>query len=282
MVGSLKWPNELSLIRHGQSVYNIGKETRREHPVYQEFLRLFKVWQLNIHQDPSPKLVHMAGEVTRFFPTVYSDADTPLTDQGRRQARQTAEALHGQRVLHIPDVIYVSPYLRTVDTFKEMCRGWMQLSNCEIFYDERIRELDHGLSTLYGDWRVFHVLHPEQARLRELAGECWYRFPNGQNVPDVVLSVRNWRDTLVREHAGKRVMVICHHITLLAFRTDQERLGPAGYVDLNTHSKPINCGVTIYRSVPVDPEPPENSPKFKLVLEKYNEKYYRVISTKKQ
>ena len=32
----------------------------------------------------------------------------------------------------------------------------------KIIEDERIREQEHGLSSIYNDWRVFFTLHPEQ------------------------------------------------------------------------------------------------------------------------
>jgi broad specificity phosphatase PhoE len=137
--------------------------------------------------------------------------------------------------------------------------------------EERIREKSPGLAALYNDWRVFNILHPEQKRYRDLfknLADYWYAYPNGENVHHARELIRAWVNTLVREYAGKKVLAVSHHLTILAIRAQLERLGPEEFVALDRNEKPINCGVTIYRG---DPDQGEDG---RLVLAKYNEKLY--------
>jgi len=111
-------------------------------------------------------------------------------------------------------------------------------------------------------------LHPEQAELQLLLGEYDYRFLNGENIPDVRQRTHSWIATLTREFAGKRVMAITHHLTILATRANFERLGPEEFLHLDKNDKPVNCGVTRYVGITLDG-------RSKLKMEKYNEQYCR-------
>jgi broad specificity phosphatase PhoE len=75
-----------------------------------------------------------------------------------------------------------------------------------------------------------------------------------------------WVNTLIREYAGKRVLAVTHHLTILAIRAQLERLGPEEFIALDRNEKPINCGVTIYRG---DPNQGEDG---RLILAQYNQK----------
>lgn len=139
---------------------------------------------------------------------------------------------------------------------------------CKKNNDERIREQEHGLSILYNDWRVFQTLHPEQKLLREQEGRYWYRYPQGENVADVRLRTHNWMGTLIRDFAEKKVLVVTHHLTILSLRANFERLDENGFLHLDEHEAPINCGVTVYRGNP------NKGTNGKLELEAYNQKFY--------
>ncbi len=167
-----------------------------------------------------------------------------------------------------PHVVYVSPYFRTRNTFDCMRSEWSALGDSKIVQEDRIREQEHGLSLLYNDWRVFHVMHPEQKDFRELQGPYWYQYPQGESVSMVRDRIRSFLTTLVREDSGKRVMLVTHHLTLLSIRAILERLPPEQFVELDENHKPVNCGVTIY-----DGEPDKGSDG-KLTLAIYNQKFY--------
>jgi broad specificity phosphatase PhoE len=141
-----------------------------------------------------------------------------------------------------PDVVFVSPYLRTEQTLSILKEEWPDLGKATVYREERIPEKDHGLALLYNDWRIYKLMHPDQAQLHDLLGEYDYRFLNGENIPDVRQRNLSWIATLSREFSGKRVMAITHHLTILATRANSERLSPEEFLNLDEHDKPVNCG----------------------------------------
>jgi len=255
----MKWPLSVMLIRHDTSAYNILKNQKEQDPLYQEFLAAF-----DGNADPV-YLLSLAQRVKNKFALKVGDANTPLADEEGYQAYQTGVALSNTET---PDAIFVSPYKRTRLTLEHLTRGWPALTDVKTYTEERIREQGHGLALLYSDWRVFHVLHPEQKALYELEGRYWYQYPQGENIPNVRDRNRLWFDTLIRDFAGKRVLVITHHLNILAIRANLERFGEEEFLRLDNQEKPINCGVTTYRGIP------NQGKDGRLVLESYNVKHY--------
>lgn len=256
----MKWPENIMLIRHGQSEYNALREKKLNDPLYQAFLREYD-------RGHSSKLVTMARTMRSKFALNVNDYGTTLSAEGHSQARMTGRSLHIGKTL-APDVILVSPYLRTRQTLEELTARWPALAACKTVHDDRIREQEHGLSLLYNDWRIFHALHPEQREQRELMGPYWYQYPQGESVPMVRDRNRSMTETMIREYAGKRVLLITHHVTILCFRANYERLSPEQFIDLDENQKPVNCGVTLYRG------DPNLGSEGKLVLDYYNRKLY--------
>ncbi len=262
----MKWPAEVVIVRHGESTYNALKGQKENDPLYQHFKAKYKEvsdWGVLLPQD----LVNLANEIGQKFSLGVSDYDTPMTAKGEEQAVQTGEDL--QKFIALPDVIFVSPFLRTRQTLDFMTKGWPELARVKTYSEERIREKSPGLTGLYNDWRIFNVFHPEQKRYRDLYGELadyWYTYPNGENIPQARDRIRSWVTTLIREFAGKRVLAVTHHLTILAVRAQLERLSPEEFIRLDRQEKPVNCGVTIYRG---DPAQGEDG---RLVLAVYNQK----------
>ena len=249
------------LIRHDTSAYNILKDKKKEDALYQEFLRAWK-------EDPASHTTQaLAAKVREKFSLKQGDAKTPLADKEGRQAYETGLAL--AKIGTVPDVIFVSPYKRAKDTLTHIRRGWPTLASVKTFEEERVREQEHGLALRYNDWRVFQALHPEQRELRELEGPYWYRYPQGENIPDVRARNRSFLTTLTRDWEEHRVLIITHHLNILAMRANLERLSAPTFIRLDESEKPINCGVTLYRGYP------KRGADGRLVLEFYNRKYYR-------
>ncbi len=256
----MKWPRALRLIRHDTSGYNILKDVKAQCPLYQKFLKAFE-------QNPDAIGTRLlANSVWEKHQTEWSDADTPLHDEDGTQAVRTGQQL--ALMSELPDVVFVSPYERTMRTLAAIIRGWPALGEVKQIEDERIREQEHGLAILYNDWKVFQSLHPEQRLLYQKDGPYYYRYPQGENRPDVRARCRSWTNTVVRDWAGKSVLAITHHLTILSFRANLERLGAEGFEELDTHHKPINCGVTTYLG---DETQGEDG---RLILHSYNEKLY--------
>lgn len=251
-------PTELIFVRHGESEYNALKKRRERDPLYQRFRESYtRDWQ-------SIETQGLAIGVKRKFFLGVSQHYTPITSAGRKQG--TAIAKNLKKEIALPDAIFISPSPRTKDTFLAMKEGWPELSGVPAYLDERIREQEHGLVTLYNDLRAFFALNWEQRELYDVAGEYFFKFPNGENVPDVNLRFGLWLKMLREKFYGRRVLAVTHHRLILAARVLLEDLPPEEFVRLDEKEKPVNCGVTIYRKEPAHG-------KFgKLVLVCYNKK----------
>lgn len=255
----MKWPEYLMLIRHDVSAYNVLKKQKMKNSVYRKFLASFE------DAPGSEETRRLAGEVCNTT-LPHGDHDTPLADIEARRAEKTAKKL--KKTIARPDVIFVSPYKRALDTLEGLKRGWPELDHVRVYEDERLREQGHGLALLYNDWRIFHALHPEQAMLHKKEGRYWYRYPQGENVPDVRDRNRSWTATIIRDFAEKKVMAITHHLCILAMRANFERLGAEEFIRLDEKEKPINCGVTLYSGNPFLGQDGRQ------ILYFYNRKYY--------
>lgn len=260
----MKWPAELLLIRHAESAYNNLKKMKEADPEYQRFRTLFETDRAN------PELEGLATRLQHSHALGCSDRATPITARGEQQARITARRMRASGVA-APEIVFVSPYLRTCETLRLMKEEWPELAGAREYQEERIREKDHGLALLYNDWRIYHVLNPAQGRLHDLLGDYDYRFLNGENIPDVRQRTHSWITTITREFAGQRVMAITNHLTILAARANFERLGPDEFLYLDEHEKPVNCGVTCYIGNA------QVGSRGKLELKEYNRRYYEDV-----
>lgn len=264
----MKWPNNLTFIRHGESSYNALKKIKADDPKYGEFCDLFNKEYKNAKDEnwASDELRGKAKEIWEKNKLMVGDYNTPLTKEGIEQAEKTGKEL--PRIVELPDVIYVSPYLRTRQTFEGLCKSWPDLKKVKTISEERIREQEHGLALVYNDWRLYYVFNPKQALLYKLGGDYEYRYVNGENKADVRDRVRSFLSTLIREHAEHKVFVVSHHLTLLCLRANLERWDREKFIDVDKNEKPINCGVTIYKG---DPGQGKNG---RLVLDTYNKKLF--------
>lgn len=268
----MKWPTSVTFIRHGESEYNVLKKIKKDgDSAFGAFeTRFLKEYEVAEDETwASEELKALARAARKELVGTFSKGDymTPLTSDGVQQARET-----GARLLEnapLPEMIYVSPYLRTRQTFACMSETCPELRGVKTVFEERIREQEHGLSTIYNDWRIYLTFHPEQAILRKRGGDYEYRFLNGENKADVRERIRSFLATLIREHAGQHVLLISHHLTLLAFRANLERWDREEFSRVDREETPLNCGVTIYRGDPTQGR------EGRLVLEGYNKRLYK-------
>lgn len=259
----MKWPELLLMIRHDVSAYNVLSARKKKSRLYKEFLAAFD-------QDPnSDKARILAAAVQEEFALDTGDANTELLDREAKRATEVGIKLRRQYRHRAPHVIFVSPYKRTKLTLEGLVRGWPELAEVKVVEDERIREQEHGLALLYNDWRVFHATHPDQGRLYMREGAYWYRYPQGESVPDVRERNRSWIGSVVRDFAGKRLLAVTHHLTILATRANFERWDAERFVQVDRLEKPINCGVTAYRG---DASKGRDG---HFVLDYYNRRLYR-------
>ena len=119
-----------------------------------------------------------------------------LTEKGKRQAREAGEQLKNLLGPNETLYVYVSPYLRTMQTLYELGQAVGVDRVLGVREEPRIREQDFG--------------NFQDATMRELKrerlgfGRFFYRFPNGESAADVYDRVTSFRETLRNDiHFGR-------------------------------------------------------------------------------
>lgn len=209
------WPSELFLIRHAESAGNVARERALA-----------------------------SGAALIDIPT--RDCDVPLSELGERQA--AALGRWCARNIDPVDAVVSSPYMRAQETTAIALRAaaW---SDVPVALDERLREKEFGMLD-----RLTHTgieaQFPEQVTLRGTLGKFYYRPPGGESWTDVILRLRSFIDTLVRERSGRRVAIVSHQVIVLCFRYVLERLTEEQLLAIDRAGDVANCSVTTYHFDP--------------------------------
>jgi broad specificity phosphatase PhoE len=210
-------PASLVLVRHAQSARNVAKKGNAF------FL-----------DDESRKAVQGIP-----------DQHVPITDEGRRQAELTGQAL--RREFGAFDYVYHSGYRRTEETSQQLLAAWppaereaMQVRP-HLFVRERDAGWTYDMTTaeaaaafpwLQGYWDMF--------------GRFFARPPGGESFADVAERVYLFLGMLFRERAGQRVLVVTHGGTLRVFRYLLERWTHDEFIARWDADHVPNCAVTSY------------------------------------
>jgi broad specificity phosphatase PhoE len=171
------------------------------------------------------------------------DMDVALSALGERQAAALGEWLLEQPAEQQPDVLVSSPYRRAADTASAVLRT-AGLER-EIILDERLRERDLGAMDLLTT-RGFAARFPDEAAHRTRLGKFYYRPPGGESWVDVALRCRSLLDSLSREHAGRRVLLVTHEVVIIMVRYVLEHLDERAALTLSTEQAIANCSLTAY------------------------------------
>ena len=202
----------LWLLRHGQSLGNVANDAAR------------------------------AGQLER-LDLAQRDMDVPLSDLGVEQARAFGTWLGEQPQSEHPAAVVSSPYVRAMATAQHVLDA--ARLDVEITSDERLREREFGILDLLTH-RGIVAAHPEEAKRREHVGKFYYRPPGGESWVDVALRLRSLRDSLVREYADRRVLVVTHEVPIIITRYLIERLDEATTLELSRSGRLANCSLTTY------------------------------------
>ena len=216
-------PKHLWFVRHGESLANVVRNA---------------AWGTDAHE------VELTDR----------DVDVPLSPRGERQAvalgRWFAERPESER----PTVVLSSPYERAHRTAQLIveaggtARG-TAFSRRDLILDERFRERELGL--FYRLTRAgVEARHPDHWALRTQTGRFWFRPPGGESWADVILRLRSGLESLARDHAGERVLVVCHQVVILCARYVIERMTERDVVNVAKQHDVANCSVTSYRDGP--------------------------------
>ena len=202
----------LWLLRHGQSLGNVANDASRVVPVD----------RLDIAER---------------------DMDVPLSDLGVEQAQSFGAWLSEQSAEASPDVVVSSPYVRAVDTARYVVdRAGLDI---EIARDERLREREFGILDLLTHQGIV-AQYPSEAARRKHLGKFYYRPPGGESWVDVALRLRSLRDSLVREYADRRVLVVTHEVPIIITRYLLERFDEGTALELSRSGQLANCSLTTY------------------------------------
>ena len=215
-----KWPELLMIARHGYSTANERKDNAKK-----------------TGAEPS-----WVG-ITR-------DQDAELVTLGHQQAYELGLMI-GRIQSDLPEVILCSPYRRAKQSMQGIIRGIREYHptyDPKIVIDERIREIEFGIMDGI-DRATFRKLFPSEADRRERDGKYYYRPPGGENRPDVRLRVHSILDTLNRDYVGMKVLIVCHSVVVLAFRSLIERWEEDEYLQIDKEDDVVNCGLTVYDRV---------------------------------
>jgi broad specificity phosphatase PhoE len=202
----------LWLLRHGQSLGNVANELARR-------------------------------EEREQLDLTHRDMDVPLSELGVQQAAAVGRWIAGLSRRKRPDVIVSSPYARAVDTARAVVDAGDL--GVEIVPDERLREREFGILDMLTR-RGVAARFPEEAARRDHLGKFYYRPPGGESWADVALRLRSLHDSMAREHAGRRVLVVTHEVPIIITRYLIERLDEAAALALSRSGHLANCSLTTY------------------------------------
>jgi broad specificity phosphatase PhoE len=204
---------ELWLLRHGQSLGNIANDSARLHPVE----------RLDIAER---------------------DMDVPLSGLGREQAGAFGRWLASEPSHAVPDAVVTSPYVRAAQT-AAIVLGAAGL-DVEIVRDERLREREFGILDLLTHQGVV-AQFPAESQRRDRIGKFYYRPPGGESWVDVALRLRSLRDSLVREYADQRVLLVTHEVPIILMRYLLQKLDEDEALALSLSGRLSNCSLTTFR-----------------------------------
>lgn len=209
-----KWPQEIWLVRHGQSAGNVARDAA---------------------EAAAGLLIDIAER----------DVDVPLSPLGVEQAHALAGWFAAMPEAQRPNVVLHSPYLRAAETARIVMAHMMPPELLAVQSDERLREKEFGILDRLTTRGISHK-YPELYEQRQHVGKFYFRPPGGESWCDVILRLRSVLDTITREYARERVLIVGHQVTVNCFRYLLERLDEARILEADRAGDVPNCSVTSY------------------------------------
>ncbi|MEV0229365.1 histidine phosphatase family protein [Nonomuraea sp. NPDC050786] len=167
------------------------------------------------HGQSSANLAHQqAGDRPLFYEP--GDHEVTLTELGRRQAAALGRLLAGMPAAESPEVVWCSPYLRALDTWRVALEAW-GAGPLPVTVDERLRDQEAGAFAHY-NLAAIRERFPEELARREAEGPYAFRPPGGESLADVVARLRELLADLREHAAGRRVLIVAHDSVVLGLR----------------------------------------------------------------
>jgi 2,3-bisphosphoglycerate-dependent phosphoglycerate mutase len=178
--------------------------------------------------------------------TYIRQPDIEITPLGVWQSRETGKYLAKWPKFNR---MYVSPYLRTVQT-AELLQAGLGYTIPKVRVEERIRERELGVFdglTMPGREQKY----PGEWERLQREGPYYYRPLGGENYPDVALRVHSFLNSLRRVAVGQHVLVVSHAVVILVFKKILEQLTEKELIKgVSTSEAVRNCSVSRYISHP--------------------------------
>lgn len=209
-----KWPQEIWLVRHGQSAGNVARELAEAAAGH--------------HIDIAER-----------------DVDVPLSELGMRQSEALASWFAALPPQQRPNVVLHSPYRRARETADILLQRLERGRMLEVQADERLREKEFGILDRLTTHGIAHH-YPDLYEQRRHVGKFYFRPPGGESWCDVILRLRSVMDTMEREFCRERVLIVAHQVTVNCFRYLFERLDEATILEHDRAGDVPNCSVTSY------------------------------------
>ncbi len=168
-------------------------------------------------------------------------ASYDLTDVGRAQAACTHDWM--QEYFPNPDRLLSSYYLRPLAT------GGICYPGMPIRQDERLAESDRGVYTILGSEGVQREM-PWEILRKNRDGLYHYRPPGGENWPDVLRRIREFRTSIRNRYPGKTIVVFGHGFWILLWQMLHEQWTIEETVERYLSDRIVaNASVLIYRGM---------------------------------
>jgi broad specificity phosphatase PhoE len=209
-----KWPQEIWLVRHGQSAGNVARDEAEA--------------AAGLHIQIAER-----------------DVDVPLSALGVQQSEALAGWFASLPARTQPNVVLHSPYLRARQTAQVLMERLEPDSLLAVQADERLREKEFGILDRLTTHGIAHK-YPELYAQRQHVGKFYFRPPGGESWCDVILRLRSVLDTLTREYCRERVLIVAHQVIVNCFRYLFERLDEAAILAADRAGDVPNCSVTSY------------------------------------
>ncbi|MDB5935535.1 MAG: histidine phosphatase family protein [Massilia sp.] len=213
-----KWPQEIWLVRHGQSAGNVARDAA---------------------EAAKGLMIDIAER----------DVDVPLSDLGVRQSKALGDWFAAMPEDQQPNVVLHSPYLRAAETARIVKQGIDAAGLLSSQVDERLREKEFGILDRLTTHGISHR-YPELYEQRQHVGKFYFRPPGGESWCDVILRLRSVLDTITREYSRERVLIVGHQVTVNCFRYLLERLDESTILEYDRSGDVPNCSVTSYNFDP--------------------------------
>jgi len=209
-----KWPQEIWLVRHGQSAGNVAR-------------------------DAAEAAAGLSIDIAE------RDVDVPLSELGMRQSQALGDWFASMPPGRQPNVVLHSPYLRAAETANLLMQRLDREELLAVHADERLREKEFGIL----DRLTTHGIaqkYPELYEQRHHVGKFYFRPPGGESWCDVILRLRGVLETITREYPRERVLIVGHQVIVNCFRYLLERLDEATILAHDRAGDVPNCSVTSY------------------------------------